>query len=274
MSACKPYEIYAIKYAENPFATTSEVFLGGDAHDAPMPLDYFIWVIVGNGRRLVVDVGFRQEVAGRRKRKFLTCPTVGLDRLGIGAREVGEIIITHLHYDHAGNLDLFPNANVHIQELEMRFATGKAMCHPGANHIFEEDDVVQMVRKVFRGQTVFHDGEASPAPGISLHLIGGHTPGLQAVRVWTQRGWVVLASDSAHFYRNLQDRRPFMWSVHVDDVYAGFDRLMKLADSHDHVIPGHDPLVMQQYPAPSAELTGVVAQLHVPPRFSAFGARR
>jgi glyoxylase-like metal-dependent hydrolase (beta-lactamase superfamily II) len=79
--------------------------------------------------------------------------------------------------------------------------------------------------------------------------------------VRTRRGWVVLASDASHFYANMEQERPFpiVWSV--ADMMAGYRRLSALADSPAHIIPGHDPLVMERYPAPSQGTQGVVARL-------------
>ena len=56
------YEIYAVKYAHHE-RTASQNFLGGDPHDGPMPLDYFVWLIRGNGREIVVDTGFSASMA-------------------------------------------------------------------------------------------------------------------------------------------------------------------------------------------------------------------
>ena len=116
-------------------------------------------------------------------------------------------------------------------------------------------------RRVYDGRVRFHDGDAQIFPGISLHLIGGHTMGLQVVRVATRRGAVVLASDASHFYANMEQVRPFpiVWSV--AQMVDGYARLRELAESPAHIIPGHDPLVLQRYPAPSSELEGVVARL-------------
>ena len=85
--------------------------------------------------------------------------------------------------------------------------------------------------------------------------------GLQVVRVATRRGWMVLASDASHFYANMEEGRPFpiVWSV--ADMMDGYERMRGLAASREHIIPGHDPLVMQRYPAPTRELQGVVARL-------------
>jgi glyoxylase-like metal-dependent hydrolase (beta-lactamase superfamily II) len=254
------YEVYAIKYAHHA-RRASENFIGGDPHDGPMPLDYFVWLIRGAGREIVVDTGFSAAVAAKRGREHLRCPTAGLGLLGVDSRKIKHVVITHLHYDHVGNFDLFPAATLHLQDLEMRYATGRHMSEAQFGGAYDVEDVVGMVRRAYAGRVRFHDGDAELHPGVSVHLIGGHTLGLQAVRVRTRRGWVVLASDASHFYANMEQERPFpiVWSV--PDMVAGYRRLSALADSPAHIIPGHDPLVMQRYPAPSQDMQGVVARL-------------
>ncbi|MGH8704401.1 MAG: N-acyl homoserine lactonase family protein [Burkholderiales bacterium] len=254
------YEVYAVKYAHHE-RRASENFIGGDPHDGPMPLDYFVWLVRGAGREIVVDTGFSAPMAAKRARQHLRCPTEGLRLLGCEARTVREVVITHLHYDHVGNFDLFPAATLHLQDLEMRYATGRHMCEPFFRGAYEVEDVVGMVRGVFAGGVRFHDGDAEMAPGITLHLIGGHTMGLLVVRVATRRGWVVLASDAAHFYANMEQGRPFPIVYSLGDMIEGWRRLRELADSPAHVVPGHDPLVLERYPAPSKALEGIVARL-------------
>jgi glyoxylase-like metal-dependent hydrolase (beta-lactamase superfamily II) len=254
------YEVYAIKYAHHA-RRASENFIGGDPHDGPMPLDYFVWLIRGEGREIVVDTGFSAAVAAKRGRDHLRCPTEGLRLLNCDPLAVKEVVITHLHYDHVGNFDLFPAATLHLQDLEMRYATGRHMSEAQFAGAYDVEDVVGMVRRAYAGRVRFHDGDAELHPGVSVHLIGGHTMGLQAVRVRTRRGWVVLASDASHFYANMEQERPFpiVWSV--ADMMAGYRRLSELADSPAHIIPGHDPLVMERYPAASQGTQGVVARL-------------
>jgi glyoxylase-like metal-dependent hydrolase (beta-lactamase superfamily II) len=118
-----------------------------------------------------------------------------------------------------------------------------------------------MVRRVYAGRVRFHDGEGEIAPGVTLHHVGGHTMGLQIVRVATRRGWVVLASDASHYYANMEQARPFPIVYNVGDMVEGWRKAHRLADSPGHVIPGHDPLVLARYPAPSKDLEGVVARL-------------
>jgi len=254
------YEIYTIKYAHHA-RRASENFIGGDLHDGPMPLDYFVWLIRGEGREIVVDTGFSAAVAARRQRDHIRCPTQGLALLGVDSKSIKDVVITHLHYDHVGNFDLFPAATFHLQDKEMNYATGRHMAQPVFSGAFDVEDVVGMVRSNYAGRVRFHDGDATIAPGISLHFIGGHTMGLQVVRVATRRGWVVLASDASHFYANMEQVRPFPIVFNVADMVQGYARLRELADSPAHIIPGHDPLVLVRYPAPSGALQGIVARL-------------
>jgi glyoxylase-like metal-dependent hydrolase (beta-lactamase superfamily II) len=254
------YEVYAIKYAHHP-RRASENFIGGDPHDGPMPLDYFVWLVRGNGREIVVDTGFSAAMAAKRQRQHLRCPTEGLRLLGTDSGAVKDVVITHLHYDHVGNFDLFPAATLHLQDLEMNYATGRHMAQAVFQGAYEVEDVVGMVRRVYGGRVRFHDGDGEIAPGVSVHLIGGHTMGLQVVRVATRRGSVVLASDASHFYANLEQVRPFPIVFSVADMVEGYRRLAQLADSPGHIIPGHDPLVLERYPAPSEGLKGIVARL-------------
>jgi glyoxylase-like metal-dependent hydrolase (beta-lactamase superfamily II) len=254
------YEIYAIKYAHHE-RRARDNFIGGDPHDGPMPLDYFVWLVRGQGRELVVDTGFSPAMAAKRGRRHLRCPTEGLRMLGAEAGGIKDVIITHLHYDHVGGFELFPSAAFHLQEREMRYATGRYMCQECFRGAFEAEDVAGMVRRVYDGRVRFHDGDAEIMPGVSLHLVGGHTMGLQVVRVATRRGAVVLASDASHFYANMEQARPFpiVWSV--AEMVDGYRRLRELAESPAHIIPGHDPLVLQRYPAPEKSLEGIVARL-------------
>jgi glyoxylase-like metal-dependent hydrolase (beta-lactamase superfamily II) len=125
-------------------------------------------------------------------------------------------------------------------------------------------DVTGLVREVYSGRVRFHDGDAQIAPGIFVHKVGGHTEGLQVVRVNTQRGWVVLASDAAHYYANLEDENPFPAITNVGRMFDGFRQIRELADSPDHIIPGHDPEVLRTYPRYQTE-KAAIACLHLSP---------
>jgi glyoxylase-like metal-dependent hydrolase (beta-lactamase superfamily II) len=263
MSAAPAYEIYALRYATRA-ARRAEHFIGGDPHDGPMPMDYFVWAAVSPERSFVVDTGFTAEVAARRKREWLRCPVDSLRLIGLDPDRVEDVILTHLHYDHVGSFHKFARARFHLQEPEMRYATGRYMRHRRLRHSFEVEDVAGMVRMLFADRVVFHEGDAELAPGVSLHVCGGHSAGLQCVRVNTKRGPVVLASDVTHFYENMESGRPFTTAFHVGDMLEAFDRLRALAPSSRHIVPGHDPEVMRRYPA-AAGLEGIAVRLDLEP---------
>ena len=201
------YEIFAIRYAHLE-RTARDNFLGGDEHDGPMPLDYYVWAIVNAERTVLVDTGFDQATADRRGRTIVRPVADGLGAIGISPDRVEHIVISHMHYDHAGNHELFPRARYHLQDEEMAYCTGRCMAEPQVGGVFDAAAVTSMVHKVYAGRVQFHDGDEELAPGISLHKVGGHTRGMQVVRVATARGWVVLGSDTAHFYANLEPGRP------------------------------------------------------------------
>jgi glyoxylase-like metal-dependent hydrolase (beta-lactamase superfamily II) len=249
MADIPDYEVLALRYATMQGRTAGDNFLFPDDHAAPMPIDYYIWAIRGGGRTIVVDTGFGPAAAAARGRSLMCSPAHALARVGIEAATVADVVITHLHYDHAGCLDAFPTATFHIQDSEMAFATGRCMCHAVLRAPMEVEDVVSAVRHVYAGRVRFHDGTAQIAPGISLHLIGGHSGGLQIVRVRTARGWVVLASDAAHFWANIEKANPFPLVVDVFRMAEGWRICAELSDGPDHLIPGHDPLVRTRFPA-------------------------
>ena len=266
MSTTETYEVYAIHYGHHPNRSASENFIGGDPHEGPMPLDYFVWAIVGEKRRFVVDTGFDTEVARKRQRNVVRSPGVGLKAIGVDPAEVEDVVITHMHYDHIGNYTLFPRARYHLQEKEMAYCTGRHMCHPVLRHPFDADDVTVMIRRLFEGRVQFHDGTDELAPGVTVHHIGGHTMGLQVVRVATKRGWVVLASDASHLYANMEQGRPFPIVYNVADMLEGHATLRRLSSSPQHIIPGHDPLVLSRYPAARPGLEGVAVRVDVEPK--------
>jgi glyoxylase-like metal-dependent hydrolase (beta-lactamase superfamily II) len=257
------YEVFALRYATVE-RRRRDNFIVVDSHDGPMPMDYFVWLVRGNGRHWLVDTGFNAQAADRRQRHWLRCPVRSLAALNLAPEQVTDVIVTHLHYDHAGNLDMLPHARVHLQDSELQYAVSRYMGYGPLRHAYCADDVCHVVQRLYSDGLVFHDGDAVLADGLELVHVGGHTRGLQAVRVRTARGWVVLASDASHYYDNIGNESPFPIVHDVGAMLEGYRKLLALADSPDHVVPGHDPLVMARYPRHGAGTDEIVA-LHLEP---------
>ena len=258
------YEILAVKYAEMLNRTRRENFIGADDHAAIDPLDYFVWVVRNTQRTIVVDTGFDKAEADKRNRTVMRTPAAALAMIGIDAAAISDVVITHLHYDHAGTMGAFPKARFHLQAAEMQFATGPCMCQPYLRAPFTAEHVCEMVRNVYSGRVMFSEGDAEIAPGITVHKIGGHSRGLQALRVMTESGPVVLASDAAHFYETFEMEKPFVIVADMEDMLKGYGTLKRLAGDPKRVIPGHDPLVLKRYPPLTAASAGSVHRLDVP----------
>jgi glyoxylase-like metal-dependent hydrolase (beta-lactamase superfamily II) len=259
-----PFEVYAIRYATVE-RRSAENFIGADLHESGARMDYFVWLARRANEVFVIDTGFNEAAAQRRRREFLRSPAEGLKHLDVDAATVDDVIVTHLHYDHIGNFDLFPRARFHLQDREMAYATGRYMATEFFAAAYELDDVVAMVRHVYAGRVCFYEGDAQIASGLSVHLIGGHTRGLQVVRLWTRLGWLVLASDASHYAANMEQARPFPVVADVTAMVDGWRRLGELASAPQYIIPGHDPEVMQRYQAPNRALEGIAVRLDAEP---------
>lgn len=250
------WDVFAVKYADRNARTRADSFIFDDNHDAPHAMDYFMWVLRRGTEVILVDTGYDDAEASARDRPIRLDPGAALAPLGLTPDDITQLIVTHLHYDHAGGLHLFPNAHLHMQAAEMAYATGPCMCHDTLRMPFTARHVCEAVHRLYAGKLTFYEGDGKIADGVTVHCIGGHSRGLQAVRVRTTAGWLVLASDAAHFYENFQARKPFPIVVDLHDMLDGFDRLERLASSTDLIVPGHDPLVRSMFPAgPAAHIS-------------------
>ncbi|MGZ4671657.1 MAG: N-acyl homoserine lactonase family protein, partial [Ilumatobacteraceae bacterium] len=194
-------------------------------------------------------------------RRLLRTASEGLSLIGVDAAAAPTVVINHMHYDHVGGFDQFPNASFHLQDREMAFATGRHMVESEYSHAFTARHVADMVMAVHAKRVHFHDGDAELAPGVSVHHIGGHTDGLQAVRVNTAAGWLVLASDATHYYENMEATRPFSIVFDVPAMVAGYDLLRALAAPGGVIVPGHDPMVFERHPPADPALSGIAIRL-------------
>ena len=257
------WSVYALRYAHREATARDHFISPPDPHDALMAMDYFVWLLRNGTREILIDTGFSEATAIRRQRSLTRTVAAALRQAGSEPDAILDVVITHLHYDHAGNLDLFPRARFHLQEREMQFATGRYIPYPCVRHAYEVDDVVTMVRAVYAERVIYHDGDAEVAPGVTLHLVGGHTAGLQMVRVDTDVGPIVLASDASHFYANMSLQRPYPIVFNLGDMVDGWRRAVALANGEERlVVPGHDPAVLRLFePLPGSN--GETIQLHL-----------
>lgn len=254
-----PTEVVAVRYGT--LATMkSAVFYRYAAHGEPdveQQLDYYFWVVRVGGRTIVVDTGFEPECGRRRGRTCLLGPKDALEHLGIDAAEVAQVVITHFHYDHIGNVDLFPNAELIVAEQEFEFYTSPmARRLQFWEHVEgPEIDVITAAHREGRVRLV--NGRTGIAPGVTAVTVGGHAPGQQIVLIEGPTGDVVLASDAAHLYEELELDRPFSVLVDLAGMYETLDHLRELERNGAIVVPGHDPEVVSRFPTLGGDAAGV-----------------
>lgn len=241
------YEAYAIQYGALPAFRMSGLIAGADTSrriDAAL----MIWLLKGsNGRTVLVDAGFqRPDLIERWKPINYELPSVAVTRAGIKPEDVTDIVISHIHWDHFDGAELFPNAKVWLQREEFTYhvdSTGRVL-----NRAIDAPDAAMLVRLQKAGRVMLVDGDAKEIiPGITVYTGGKHTFQSQYAGVRTTHGTVVIASDNAYLYENLEQRRPIAQTLDSVSNLRAQRRMFDIASAPRLVVPGHDPAVMMRF---------------------------
>lgn len=257
--------IIAIRYAHLDAARQDHFLFPQQSPAEPMPIDYYFWLILSDDRVVVVDAGFTPKTAERRGRTLTCDPIQVLGQLGVSPNDVDDVVLTHLHYDHTGFASEFTQARIWVQQKETQFWIGPPAAQRGFRELVEVGDLQFLVGGILDGTVRVIDGDFQLTDEVSLHLMGGHTPGTQVVRIATADGPVVLASDATHFYENFERVSPYAIIDSLPGTYSAYNRMASLAGDRRNVIPGHDPLVLERYPALTPELADNVIQISAAP---------
>ena len=251
--AQKPnYDVYALKFAEvrNPFPLSALV-QGAPKKDSIHAI-FMVWLIKGNnGRNILVDAGFLRGI--EEANDFVIAnyvrPDSILSELGLFAKDITDIILTHPHWDHMDGVDLFPNAQVWIQKEDYNYFVGNAWTKGGENGGFNKRDVRKLIDINLAGRLNLVDGDDKEIiPGVKVYTGSRHTFNSQYVLVESGARKIILASDNAYTYYNIEHLKSAPATFDTSGYIKSMARMKTLASNPKYIIPGHDGLVFSRFP--------------------------
>jgi len=244
------YEIYAIRYATIGDFPVAGLVSGADP-SRKLDIAMMVWLVKGEGRNILVDAGFYREQFFRQWKsiKDFQKPSEALARVGLKPEDITDVIISHMHWDHADGMDLFPKARIWIQKDEYSYYTGDAWHAKKTHGGIDPDDVLAIVKLNMDGRVETVNGDQEIMPGIACYVGGKHTYQSQYVSVSTAKGTAVLASDNMYLYENLEKHVPIAATLDADSNLRAQDRMKQIASDPRLIIPGHDPAVFTRFPA-------------------------
>lgn len=256
------YEIYALKYA-GPFTSKMAFMLWNEGWNEEIDRYYYIWAIKNDDAWIIVDTGTSMTLATQRVLTGYENPVDVLARIGVNGENVTTVVLTHIHIDHAGGMEMFPKAfpkaTFYVQKKEFDFWITNPVARRRPFQSITDAEANRTIAAM-KGteRLVIVEGDKKILSGLELLLAPGHTVGLQAVAVNTARGTAIVASDCAHLARSFKEDLPSCFIMDMIGWLQSYDKLRAKASSIDLIFPGHDAKMLNDYPTVAANVTRLV----------------
>jgi glyoxylase-like metal-dependent hydrolase (beta-lactamase superfamily II) len=233
-------ELYAIKYGEAPFPLR---YIYRDCTDSKeeIPTEWLFYLAFIGDKTVLIDTGFRNAEQAKKWGLTFTDYPPDLKAL-LHGRQMDTVVITHSHFDHIDNLDLYPDADVIIARDALQQAeveSPEAICERlGKGKITAVDDEYD-INSVFR-----------------FMVIGGHDSGSSVLYFSSGDKDYVLTGDECYACGNVFENRP------IGSVFADVEKNAAFTlDAHKRglmPLPCHDKTVFATYPGFSENIARIV----------------
>jgi glyoxylase-like metal-dependent hydrolase (beta-lactamase superfamily II) len=253
--------VWSVKYGER-VVRKSDVFYDYTQYGLPdgdLDMDYNFWVIKSGDTVILMDTGYDIAAHDWLGEISVTPTPEGLKLIELDPLDVDIVITSHFHYDHIGYLYLFENAQVISGQAEYDYWFAKRDSNALEGEFTTADNLVPVEKALQEGRLRLISDTAEVFPGITVYQVGGHCPGELIALIETASGSLILASDAAHFYEQLENEWPFFAFTNLDQMRAALSFILKLSkETGATVIPGHDGRTRQKFP-PAPGMAGTVA---------------
>lgn len=233
-----------------PYGHKERVYNDDGTFEPGLMVPVPIWIIEGEDKNILIDTGLgdcneTMDVQGRYGVDFIARKSkeqeilAALSSKGLTPDDIDIVVLTHLHFDHIGNCELFKKAKIYMQKDEVPLLTQPL---PYLTFYYSEWQY-----KVFSalGRMEIIDGNIRLTKNLELIKVGGHSPGQMVVMAKTQKGTACIASDFIYNYVNLDYEWPIgpVWSVK-----EWMDNIRFIKGNADIILPNHDYKLYTFYP--------------------------
>lgn len=252
------WEVYALKWA-GPLTSSGALLLWNQNWDQQVKREYFIWCLLGPDGPVVVDSGVSPDGREGRELPNYVSPAEMLSRIGVEAGEVRHLVLTHMHWDHASGVSLFPRAQVYVQRAERDFWAGHPAAATPLFTLLGGPVVAEGVaRAEAEGRLTLLEGDSDLLPGLECLFAPGHSPGMMALMAQTAGGACVIGSDAGHTFENYARLWPSVFVTDMAQTVLSMQRVKAAAASPRLCLPGHDPDLLTKYPLAAEGVSRIV----------------
>jgi len=247
------YKVYAVKFATSGYPFTVADWVAGGPKTQPLKIDFMVWLIIGNGKNILVDAGFWKDMEDAKEFKLNSYqrPDSALIKLNLKAEDITDVILSHPHWDHVDGIGLFPNAQVWMQKEDYNYFVGGAWQKNANKGGYTPSNVRQIVDLNLAGKLTLIDGDNKEIiPGIKVFTGSRHTYNSQYVLVQAGKNKIVLASDNIWVYYSLEHLLPAAAGGTLDPAgyVKAMQRMKTLVSDQKFIIPGHDAAIFERFP--------------------------